>query len=218
MIRTISRNGLSALLALALSAPLAGCGGGESSADAPRRAGSEPIPSSQPRVAVPASSSSAPMFAGAAAGPPRLRPGQRPGGIFGQALAEEERARAAERGGPERLEDPDAEGRRIALETMEELREAQAAARAAGGDDEDGDDGPCDEAWDARVAQRRHLDRNATPAEQRRSFMARCRALPEDQRQCMSPSYQAAHPQECAEIQDRAARRIAREAGATIPR
>lgn len=214
--RLRSISGIALGVAITLAFPIVlGCDGGGSSR-APR-AGSEPIPSSDRQVSVPASSS-APRYTGPPAGPPKLRPGQRPGGLFGQALAEEERLFAQKRG-PERLEDPEAEGRRIAMEMMERMRRAEAEARAEHGAGDDAERGPCDDAWITRIAQGRHLGRDTSslPA-QRREFMARCRALPEPMRNCMSPTYQSAHAQECAELQERAARPVAREAGVTIPR
>lgn len=183
-------------LGIALALVGVGCGGGGGGGGGSRgqRAGSEPVPSSQ--AAAPGPASSGPRFAGSSAGPPQLRAGERPGGLIGRIMADEERRRREERG-PERLEDPMAEGRRIALETMAGMAEPERGER---------DDEPCVQAWNLRVAQGR---RQPTRAE----FLQRCRALPADQQQCMSPSYQGAHLEECAMIGEREGRATARRAG-----
>ncbi|AKF09451.1 hypothetical protein [Sandaracinus amylolyticus] len=193
---------------------LGGCGGEGRSRG--QRAGSEPLPSSGPGVSVPASSS-APMFAGPASGPPRRGAGGGgpPTGIEAEALRLEAQRRAAERPNP--LETLDAQGRRIATETMQAVQDAQAEA-ARDEDEVDGDQGPCDDAWDLRVARGLDRGRSVSRREQRSEFMRQCRALPEDQRNCMSPGYQGAHLEECAEIQERAGRQLARRAGVDVPR
>ncbi|MDQ3031908.1 MAG: hypothetical protein M3Y87_05775 [Myxococcota bacterium] len=182
-----------AALCLVLACATSGCGGGEDHHARP--AGSEPIPSSQPPPPVPASSSSAPMFAGAATPPDFRSGGGRPGGRIGEFLAEEERRLRVERESrPQRLADPTADGHAIARETLAALPPP-----------EEGEDASCVDAWNLRALRGRAGDRA--------QFMVTCRALPEDQRRCMSPSYQGSHAQECAEIGEREGRRALRAAG-----
>lgn len=171
-----------------------GCGSGDRGGG--RRAGSEPIPSSEPAYSAPASSS-APMFPGAARTPDLSRGGN-PGGLIGEAIAQEQRRRRAEvEALPQPLRDPEAEGRLIARETME-----------ATPIPEESDEGPCVDAWNLRVARG-----SSSGAEQRRSFLATCNALPEEEQRCMSPTYQGQHAQECGELAARRGRRALREAG-----
>lgn len=180
--------GVITLAALAIPM-IAGCGSDGRS----RPAGSEPIPSSQPPPSVPYSSPE-PRFPVAATPPPLARGGS-PGGMIGEILAEEERRLRLERESrPQRLDDPTAHGRDIARETVAALPPP-----------EEGEDASCRDAWNLRAARGRTGDRA--------HFMATCRALPEDQRRCMSPSYQGSHAQECAEIGARQGRRALREAG-----
>ncbi|UJR87100.1 hypothetical protein [Sandaracinus amylolyticus] len=179
-----------ALLLLVASA----CGNGGSG----RRAGSEPLPSSEPSRPAPASGGAqAPMFAGASrGGEDRAR------ALAGTPMMEAERRRreALERAqGPERLEeDRMARGRAIAAE----MRAAAAESARDEGDE-------CQQAWAAQGALREELPAAGRPSEE--EFLRTCRAMPERERRCMSPVYFEGHLQECAEAQAETMARIRRE-------
>ncbi len=132
------------------------------------------------------------MFAGVSQ---EFRRGERPrGGIFGRAFDAVENA---ERAGPQRIESPEAAGRRIAEETLRDrLQEVEQNATR--------DDDACQEAWNTRLPDR---------PRDRQEFLTQCRTLPESQQRCLSITYQLAHADECAEIHEREGRQFAERTG-----
>jgi hypothetical protein len=132
------------------------------------------------------------MFAGASR---EFRRGERPsGGIIGRAFD----TAAREQAGPQRIESPEAAGRRIAEEVMQaQLQEAE--------QNEIEDNDACQEAWNARPSNGRRGDRQ--------EFLSLCRALPESQQRCLSPSYLQQHIDECAAIHEREGRQFAEDIG-----
>lgn len=166
--------------------------GGCGSSTEERRAGSEPLPSSEtsPLPPPPPESSSGPMFAGVSH---EFQRGERPrGGIIGRAFDAVLREQQA---GPQRIESPEAAGERISEELM----------RSEPARDNQTEEDACEEAWNHRPSSRRRGDL--------REFLRACRALPEAQQRCMSRAYLEQHADECAELHERAGRQAAEAVG-----
>ena len=171
-----------------------GCGGGERSAT---QAGSQPLPSSQTPRAAPSGGGGGggggrAFFGGAAggrgarevAGTPRM-----------QKLLRDREARLHPPG-PERLGEAQrqAEGRELA----DGLRTAAAGV--------EGDE--CEQAWAAR--EHMHEELRTRPGETRVEYLRTCRAMPEAERRCQSPTYYADHAQECTTVQQEVGERALR--------
>lgn len=187
-------------IAIALGGTIIGCGGDGGTRPPP--AGRQPLPSSEPVAARPAASgSSAPMFRG----PPRaeLERVARGGGMISKMVREDRQRYEREHAGPQRMG-----------EGGDGLVQAQAMVQGltAG-------EGPCEEAWQARVtaAEQNHLPSPGNERD-RREFLDRCRDLPEAQQRCMSPLYVQQHAEECGEIMGTVSRRMRRETGFDLER
>jgi hypothetical protein len=181
--------------AVVLAAPITGCGNRSS---APR-AGSEPLPSSRPPMAVPSGDRGGPMFAGPATGDRRSLAA----GYAGSPMIEEARRRetAAERlmSEDQIRREREARGRAIAAD-ME--RAAASEAREPGSDE-------CAASWAAQQALRDQLP--SAGGASREDYLRACRAMPEADRRCMSPVYFRQHMQECAEVQAASQERVRRQ-------
>jgi hypothetical protein len=177
--RIAELGGVAALvLATLVCSALLACSGSSGSTGA--RPGSQPRPSTQSSTAVPAVQGvRGPRFGGAA-------PGSYGGG--GRGIIAREIAKQARREAelPQRLEDEQARGQRVAGEAFAQLPPPS-------------DEGPCRDAWDARVAMGEQLATPPSPSE-RADFLRGCEALPEEQQRCLVPRYVAEHGEECGEL------------------
>lgn len=184
------------------SSALLACEGGAR----PPPAGNQPLPSSYPMRPQPAADdTSGPMFPG----PPRsidIRSLGRGDGLAKMIREDRERYEREHRG-PERIA-PGGEGLAFARRLVAGLRPA---------------DGPCEEAWEARVIAARNGGQPAGSDRDRREFLASCHRLPAAQQSCMSPLYAQQHGEECVQVQHEITAQLQRESGmdlehARIPR
>lgn len=105
----------------------------------------------------------------------------------------EERAR-----GPIRIGGEDARGR------------ARGQALIAAAQEAPADADPCQQAWRAQEVIREEAHAS-TDGEAEREFLRACRAMPEGDRNCMSPTYLRDHAEECERIQQETLERLQRQ-------
>jgi hypothetical protein len=192
--------GLVLLSAIPLTLAITACGGG----DTGPQAGRVPPPSQESPRALPMSGSGAggaPMFSGGG----RARGG---GALAGTPWMEKAR-RESERqlAGPQRLGESQRqiEGQRIA----QELQQAAAQARASADPDDASEPPECVEQWGARQSVVEGI--GGEDPTSRATFMRICRAMPEPQRRCGTPSYFESHRDECVELQTTQGERAMRQ-------